>query len=201
MTSEQAPFLRFCLSLLAVRLDSDREQAGSGDLEANRAIALAVRQCGSPAVTGISWMRPSERSFETVALAALPFSFPGRTTSWSSCWAAEDRRTSWVSVSWGLVMALVLERWRRPRAVTVASPASAHRRGGLEPGTTPSPTMHACRAPRSERNSSYYHCVFACMYARQITRLDGSAIDVTTEASILSVNKRPGLAVQIFSSN
>jgi hypothetical protein len=39
------------------------------------------------------------------------------------------------------------------------------------------------------------------MYARQIARLDGSAIDVKTEASILPVNKRPGLAVRIFSSN
>lgn len=39
------------------------------------------------------------------------------------------------------------------------------------------------------------------MYARQIARLDGSAIDVKTEASILPVNKRPGLAIRIFSSN
>jgi hypothetical protein len=39
------------------------------------------------------------------------------------------------------------------------------------------------------------------MYARQIARLDGSAIDVKTEASILPVNKRPGLAVRIFSSS
>jgi hypothetical protein len=39
------------------------------------------------------------------------------------------------------------------------------------------------------------------MYARQLSRLDGSAIDVKTEASILPVNKRPRLAVRIFSSN
>jgi hypothetical protein len=39
------------------------------------------------------------------------------------------------------------------------------------------------------------------MYARQIARNDGSAIDVKTEASILPVNKRPRLAVRIFSSN
>lgn len=39
------------------------------------------------------------------------------------------------------------------------------------------------------------------MYARQIARNDGSAIDVKTEASILPVNKRPRLAVRIHSSN
>ena len=39
------------------------------------------------------------------------------------------------------------------------------------------------------------------MYARQLPRMDGSAIDVKTEASILPVNKRPWLAVRIFSSN
>jgi Phage major capsid protein E len=39
------------------------------------------------------------------------------------------------------------------------------------------------------------------MYARQIGRLDGSAIDVKTEASILPVNKRPRLAVKIHTSN
>jgi hypothetical protein len=39
------------------------------------------------------------------------------------------------------------------------------------------------------------------MYARQLPRQDGSAIDVKTEASILPVNKRPRLAVRIFSSN
>ncbi len=39
------------------------------------------------------------------------------------------------------------------------------------------------------------------MYARQIARPDDSAIDVKTEASILPVNKRPRLAVRIFSSN
>jgi hypothetical protein len=39
------------------------------------------------------------------------------------------------------------------------------------------------------------------IYARQIARPDGSAIDVKTEASILPVNKRPRLAVRIFSSN
>ena len=39
------------------------------------------------------------------------------------------------------------------------------------------------------------------IYARQISRLDGSAIDVKTEASILPVNKRPRLAVRIHTSN
>ncbi|MCB1378001.1 MAG: major capsid protein [Alphaproteobacteria bacterium] len=39
------------------------------------------------------------------------------------------------------------------------------------------------------------------IYARQIARNDGSAIDVKTEASVLPVNKRPRLAVKIFSSN
>ncbi|MDX9862022.1 MAG: major capsid protein [Rhodospirillales bacterium] len=39
------------------------------------------------------------------------------------------------------------------------------------------------------------------MYARQIARNDGSAIDVKTEASILPVNKRPRLAVRIHTSN
>jgi hypothetical protein len=39
------------------------------------------------------------------------------------------------------------------------------------------------------------------IYARQIARPDGSAIEVKTEASILPVNKRPRLAVRIFSSN
>jgi hypothetical protein len=39
------------------------------------------------------------------------------------------------------------------------------------------------------------------MYARQLTKLDGSGIEVKTEASILPVNKRPRLAVRIFSSN
>ena len=39
------------------------------------------------------------------------------------------------------------------------------------------------------------------MYARQLARLDGSAIDVKTEASILPINKRPRLAVRIFSGN
>ncbi len=39
------------------------------------------------------------------------------------------------------------------------------------------------------------------MYARQLARLDGSAIDVKTEASVLPVNKRPRLAVRIYSSN
>ena len=38
------------------------------------------------------------------------------------------------------------------------------------------------------------------MYARQLSRHDGSAIDVKTEASILPVNKRPRLAVKITSS-
>src|SRR3954463_10038450 len=39
------------------------------------------------------------------------------------------------------------------------------------------------------------------MYARQLARLGGSAIDVKTEASILPVNKRPRLAVRLHSSN
>jgi hypothetical protein len=39
------------------------------------------------------------------------------------------------------------------------------------------------------------------IYARQIARTDGSAIDVKTEASVLPVNKRPRLAVRVFSSN
>ena len=39
------------------------------------------------------------------------------------------------------------------------------------------------------------------MYARQLARLDGSAIDVKTEASTLPVNKRPRLAVQVLTSN
>lgn len=39
------------------------------------------------------------------------------------------------------------------------------------------------------------------MYARQLARQDGSAIDVKTEASILPVNKRPRLAVRLFSGN
>ncbi|MEW5727231.1 MAG: major capsid protein [Pseudomonadota bacterium] len=39
------------------------------------------------------------------------------------------------------------------------------------------------------------------MYARQLARMDGSAIDVKTEASILPVNKRPRLAVRLFSGN
>ncbi|MBM3950766.1 MAG: major capsid protein [Rhodospirillales bacterium] len=39
------------------------------------------------------------------------------------------------------------------------------------------------------------------MYARQIARNDGSAIDVKTEASILPINKRPRLAVRIHTSN
>jgi hypothetical protein len=39
------------------------------------------------------------------------------------------------------------------------------------------------------------------IYARQLPRQDGSAIDVKTEASILPINKRPRLAVRLFSSN
>lgn len=39
------------------------------------------------------------------------------------------------------------------------------------------------------------------IYARQIARLDGSAIDVKTEASILPITKRPRLAVRILTSN
>ena len=39
------------------------------------------------------------------------------------------------------------------------------------------------------------------VYARQLMRPDGSMIDVKTEASILPVNKRPRLAIRLFSSN
>jgi hypothetical protein len=39
------------------------------------------------------------------------------------------------------------------------------------------------------------------IYARQLARPDGSAIEVKTEASILPINKRPRLAVKISSSN
>jgi len=39
------------------------------------------------------------------------------------------------------------------------------------------------------------------MYARQLARSDGSAIDVKTKVSALPVNKRPQLAVKIHSSN
>jgi hypothetical protein len=39
------------------------------------------------------------------------------------------------------------------------------------------------------------------MYARQLARPNGSAIEVKTEASVLPVNKRPRLAVKISSSN
>jgi hypothetical protein len=39
------------------------------------------------------------------------------------------------------------------------------------------------------------------IYARQIARQDGSAIDVKTEASPLPINKRPRLAVKILTSN
>jgi hypothetical protein len=39
------------------------------------------------------------------------------------------------------------------------------------------------------------------IYARQLPRQDGSAIDVKTEASILPITKRPRLVLRIFSSN
>jgi hypothetical protein len=39
------------------------------------------------------------------------------------------------------------------------------------------------------------------IYARQLARPDGSAIDVKTEASILPVNKRPRLAVRLHTRN
>ncbi len=39
------------------------------------------------------------------------------------------------------------------------------------------------------------------MYARQLMRPDGSAIDIKSEASPLPVNKRPDLVVRVFSSN
>ncbi len=39
------------------------------------------------------------------------------------------------------------------------------------------------------------------MYARQLMRQDGSAIDLKTEASILPICKRPRLVIKLFSSN
>jgi hypothetical protein len=39
------------------------------------------------------------------------------------------------------------------------------------------------------------------IYARQLARQDGSAIDIKTEASPLPVNKRPRLAIRILTSN
>jgi hypothetical protein len=39
------------------------------------------------------------------------------------------------------------------------------------------------------------------IYARQLARQDGSAIDIKTEGSPLPVNKRPRLAVRILTSN
>jgi hypothetical protein len=39
------------------------------------------------------------------------------------------------------------------------------------------------------------------IYARQIARPDGSAIEIKTEASILPVNKRPRLVLRLHSSN
>ena len=39
------------------------------------------------------------------------------------------------------------------------------------------------------------------MYARQLMRQDGSAIDIKTEASILPVNRRPRIAIRLHSSN
>jgi hypothetical protein len=39
------------------------------------------------------------------------------------------------------------------------------------------------------------------MYARQLARPDGSAIDIKTEASILPINKRPRLAIRLHTSN
>ena len=39
------------------------------------------------------------------------------------------------------------------------------------------------------------------LYARQLPRERGDGIDLLTEASILPVNKRPALAVRLFSSN
>jgi len=39
------------------------------------------------------------------------------------------------------------------------------------------------------------------LYARQLARPDGGAIEVRTESSILPVNKRPRLAIRLFSSN
>lgn len=39
------------------------------------------------------------------------------------------------------------------------------------------------------------------LYARQLARTDGTAIDIKTESSPLPVNKRPGIAVKLFSSN
>ena len=39
------------------------------------------------------------------------------------------------------------------------------------------------------------------LYARQLPRERGDGIDILTEASILPVNKRPAMAVRLFSSN
>lgn len=39
------------------------------------------------------------------------------------------------------------------------------------------------------------------MYSRQIMRLDGSAVDLKTEASPLPVNKRPRLSIRLFTSD
>jgi len=39
------------------------------------------------------------------------------------------------------------------------------------------------------------------LYARQMMDAKGRWIDLMTEASILPVNKRPRLAIRIFSSN
>lgn len=39
------------------------------------------------------------------------------------------------------------------------------------------------------------------IYARQLMRQDGSAVDLKTEASIMPVNKRPALTVRVYSSN
>ena len=39
------------------------------------------------------------------------------------------------------------------------------------------------------------------IYARQLARPDGSAIDIKTEASPLPINKRPRLGVRLYSSN
>lgn len=39
------------------------------------------------------------------------------------------------------------------------------------------------------------------MYARQIMRTDGSAVDIKTEASPIPINRRPDLVVRVYSSN
>jgi hypothetical protein len=67
-----------------------------------------------------------------------------------------------------------------------------------------SPSRSARSTPRDLRPANLIDTVNTVglpIYARQIARPDGSAIEVKTEASILPVNKRPRLTVRIFPSN